>query len=275
MGCRGNSLRVCVCGCLSGSRCTCVYLLMGHLHARRAAALKKKKKVHGTDWFPGPDMPVNMGRRSVLSCTGLPSLLGQQPWGPQPSCSPRHHAVESIVIPLQAQLFQKSRRPDTSKDISRPTPTFVPQAPQKVRSEGCRAGRRRPPPPSSPPCLSPFLLTNTRLPVSALPPQTTAFLLPGRAAGPGWGDLWFPVCSLPRWLQLGEELVCPRQGLPFLPRVPLLKTSVRLLRKTTRPVSPQSPKLPVGKLGLGGRLDAGGGGAEEGGEGREGPFKGG
>lgn len=114
----------------------------------------KKKKVHGTDWFPGPDMPVNMGRRSVLSCTGLPSLLGQQPWGPQPSCSPRHHAVESIVIPLQAQLFQKSRRPDTSKDISRPTPTFVPQAPQKVRSEGCRAGRRRPPPPSSPPCLA-------------------------------------------------------------------------------------------------------------------------
>lgn len=35
--------------------------------------------------------------------------------------------------------------------------------------------------PRSPHCLSPFLLTNTRLPVSALPPQTTAFLQPGPA----------------------------------------------------------------------------------------------
>lgn len=56
--------------------------------------LRKKKKVHGADWFPGPNMPVNIGRSCVLSCTGLSGLLGQrQTWGPWPFSTPSRHTV--------------------------------------------------------------------------------------------------------------------------------------------------------------------------------------
>lgn len=59
-----------------GHSARCTDLLTEHLHVRLATALKKKKKVNGADWFPGPNMPV-----AELPWV-LPSLLGQQDTGP-------------------------------------------------------------------------------------------------------------------------------------------------------------------------------------------------
>lgn len=43
---------------------------------KRLAAALKKKKVNGTDWFPGPNMPGDVGR----------SRCAQPPWVTRPVC---------------------------------------------------------------------------------------------------------------------------------------------------------------------------------------------
>lgn len=53
----------------------------------RLLLLKKQtKKVMESDWFPGPDMSVNVGRSWCIELRWLPTV-GQQGYGPHP-CLP-------------------------------------------------------------------------------------------------------------------------------------------------------------------------------------------
>lgn len=164
----------------------CTDLFTGH-HARQAAALKnKQKKGNGADWFPGPDMSVNVGRSWCTELRWLPSLPGQQDTGPIPA-----PALASVLIPRHAQALKPRgstiKEARTNPEMSHTTPNLgVPSPPpQYVKGKDCREGRRRRRLPAQP-----FPIFVNKYKTSGLRPATTNHSVP--AAWPGWGRFMVP-----------------------------------------------------------------------------------
>lgn len=142
-------------------------------------------------------------------------LLGQQDMGaralPQPwllCCKSHHHPSPKLVVP-------NSKRPNKPK-TSHSTHLHAPSPLVREKQGRTRRAREALPSARLSPCLSPFLLTNTRLPVSALPPQTTAFLQPGWA-----GEIYGSQSeACPAGSSLRRSWNASRWGPPFLPYYP-------------------------------------------------------
>ena len=119
----------------------CTDLFTGQ-HAKQAAALTTKKKGNGADWFPGPDMPVNVGSSWCTELRWLPSLLGQQDTGPIPA-----PALASVLIPwhhpgAKTQGFHNQRGPNQSRDVSHHPQPWCPKPPTPVNERrGLQGGR--------------------------------------------------------------------------------------------------------------------------------------
>lgn len=164
----------------------CTDLFTGQ-YARQAAALKKQtKKGNGADWFPGPDMSVNVGRSWCTELRWLPSLPGQQDTGPIPA-----PALASVLIPrhrpgAKTQGFHNQRGPNQSRDVSHHPQPWCPKPPTPVvKGKDCREGGRRRRLPAQP-----FPIFVNKYKTSGLRPATTNHSVP--AAWPGWGRFMVP-----------------------------------------------------------------------------------
>ena len=189
----------------------CTDLFTGHLHV-------KLMQLTGSQVLT---CLLTLEGVGVLSCTGYPACRGSRTVGtrallyPQLLCCITHHHPGSKPSGSKIKKVNQTQRHHT------PPPTSCPKPPTPVsEKQGLQGGQEA----ASAACqafprLSPFSLTNTRLPVSALPPQTTVFLQPGWA-GETYGS---QSESCPAGSSLKEELEeseCQPPGPTFLSYTP-------------------------------------------------------